>query len=55
MSQIQVVRHVQSQMTQKTLSTACFYGREGRVMLATNTVFNYQLQRDKDCIIHNAQ
>ena len=49
------MRQVNQCMTQKYLSTAKFYAREGRVVLATNRVFHYQLRNDEFCIVHNKQ
>lgn len=55
LTQIQVVRQVQHAMTQKALTNAVFYGRTGTVLLATNKVFHYALQPDKECIVHHKQ
>lgn len=42
-------------MTQKVISTCSFYAPIGKVIMATTTVFNYQLEVDRDAKIHTEQ
>ena len=44
-----------SNMTQKIISTCCFYEPMGRVCMATTKIFNYDLETDKDVRIQNEQ
>ena len=42
-------------MTQKIISTCSFYPPKGRVLMATTTIFNYELEVDRDAKIHTEQ
>lgn len=42
-------------MTQKSISACSFYEPQGRVLLATTKIFNFDLKFDQEILIQNRQ